>query len=501
MIKLLNKRVWFVLLGIAITPFLFAQKQTVDSEWTLQMCVDHALENNLSVERSLLNMQSSDITLDQSKMARLPTINANGSTGFNWGRSIDPTTNDFITQRIHSIGTSGSANVTLFNGFSMRNTIVQNELAYEASKNDLEKVKNDIIQNVILFYVNVVFNQELYKYAKLQLSSTQEQVTRTQKQKDAGAVASSALLDIQAQMAANEVNVINQENALNLSKLQLKQLLQIPANQPFDVIVPEINMDENLAISVSVDEIYELSLNTMPEINSSKLNVESAEYGIRSARGWLYPRITASVGLSTNYSDAFKLFVRDGTFTQVQFADPEDPTGNTMVDAFEQVKFSDVHGTNFYTPVVTSNGSFETKPFSDQFSDNLSRFASVGISIPIFNGLQSRANVQRAMITKRQAEITELETKNTLRQTIESAHNDVLAAAKSYQSSLKLVEAREEAFRAVQKRNSLNAISKYDYQIAENDLFQAKSDLVRAKYDYIFKLKILDFYQGKTIDF
>lgn len=489
----ISKRSILLAIGMAITPWLFAQQDSGAKQWTLQECVDYALENNLSVERSLLNVQASDINLDQSKMALLPTLNGSSGTSYNWGRSIDLTTYDFTTQRVNIISSGLNSSVTLFNGFAQRNTVTQSRLTHEANKNNLAKAKNDITQNVILFYMNVIFNKELYENAKLQLASTQEQVTRTQKQADAGAAAKSALLDIEAQLAANEVNVVNQENALNLSKLQLMQLLQIQANESFDVIIPDIELQDNEALNTSVAEIYEQSLITMPEIKSADLGVQSAEYGEKVAKGRLYPRLTASAGISTNYSDRADgpRFVRDGG-------------PDVLVDPNPQIGF--VQGTN--EPVLStialtapSGEVVNDYPLMDQYQDNLTKFIGLNLSIPIFNGYSARANVQRAMVSKRQAEITKIETNNTLRQSIETALNDVMAAAKSYQSSVKLVEAREEAFRVVQRRNAVNSISKYDYQIAENDLFRAKSDLLRAKYDYIFKLKILDFYQGKTLDF
>lgn len=483
-----------VILLVNLSIHSMAQDNSA-KQWTLRECIEYALDNNLTVQRSLLNMQTSDITYDQSKMSLLPSVNANGGTGYNWGRSIDPTTNQFITQRINSASAGANASVTLFNGFALRNTINQNKLAFEASQNDLEKSKNDIIQNVVLFYTNVIFNQELLKNAESQLASSDQQLNRAEKQERQGAIAKSSLYDLVAQSASNEVNVINQENQLNLSILQLKQLLQIPASDSFDVLQPDIDLDESIIVeSASVNEIYSISEQNMPEIKSTDLNVKSTEFGLKSAKGGYMPRVTANAGLNTNFSSAAD---RDGRFI---------PDGGNPILVEQNPQIGFVSGTN--TPVLSNDDIYipsgqlvDGYTFSDQFSDNLSKFASVSISIPIFNGYQTRSNVQRALIAKKQAEITSTETRNSLRQRIETAHNDVLAAAKSYNASLKQVQAREEAYRTAQKRHELNAISNIDYQIAENSLFQAKSDLLRAKYDYIFKLKIIDFYQGKTLDF
>lgn len=482
-----------VLLSVNLSLHSMAQGNNA-KQWTLKECIEYALDNNLTVQRSLLTVQSNDINYDQSKMALLPTVNAGVGTGYNWGRSIDPTSNQFITARIQSANASANSSVTLFNGFALRNTINQNKLTFEASQNDLEKSKNDIIQNVILFYTNVIFNQELLKNANSQLASSEEQLKRAEKQEKAGAIAKSGLYDLIAQNATNEVNVINQENQLNLSILQLKQLLQISASESFDVLQPEIDFEESIIIeSPSVDEIYNISEQKMPEIKSTDLKIKSADYQLKSAKGNQLPSITASAGLNTNYSDA-----RDG----VRFI----PDGGApiVVDQNPLIGFVDGSNTSVFSnnPILQPSGEVVNGyGVSDQFSDNLSRFVSVRVSIPIFNGYQARGNVQRALIQKKQAEIGAKETRNTLRQTIETAHNDVLAAAKSYNASLKQVQAQEEAYRIAQKRKEQDAISNVDFVVAENNFFQATSDLLRAKYDYIFKLKIIDFYQGKTLDY
>ncbi len=463
-------------------------------KWTLKECVEYALDNNLTVQRSLLNVQSNDVNYDQSKMALLPNLNAGGSYGYNWGRSIDPTSNQFITARIQSTNANANAQVTLFNGFLLRNSITQNKLAFEASQNDLEKSKNDITQNVILFYMNVIFNQELLNNSRLQLASSDEQLNTAKIQEEQGAIAMSSLYNVMAQRATNDVNVINQENQFNLSVLQLKQLLQIPASESFDVVLPQIDLEDGIVTEpASVEEIYSISVQSMPEIRSTDLGVQSADYSLKASKGNYYPTITASAGLSTNYSDA-----RDGRRFVSDGGDP------ILLETNPEIGF--VSGTN--ASVFSNNPSFapsgefaDSYGLNDQFGDNLSKFLSFGLSIPIFNRYQAKAGVQRALIQKKQAEISAKETRNTLRQAIETSHNDALAAARTYNASLTQVKATEEAYRIAQKRRNQRAISDVDFLLAENNFFQANSDLLRAKYDYIFKLKIIDFYQGNTLDF
>lgn len=480
-----------LLIGILLIAF-GANAQDGD-KWTLQECIDYALENNLNVKRSRLNLESSDIALEQSKLALLPSANANGSYGYSWGRSIDPTTNLFVeNQRIASSNGGINGSVTLFNAFRLQNAIKQNKFAFDANKESLETSKNNVIFNVISFYTNVLFTKELYENAKKQLNSTEQQVDRTKRLVDAGSLPNANLLDLLAQKATNEVNVVNTENSYQIAKIQLKQALQLPPESSIAIEVPELSVEDNPIIEQSAYEIYQIALNEMPQIKSAELNHESAIMGIKVAKSGLYPSLSLSGGLNTRYSDAADVqrFVRDG--------------GDPTIVNNPQIGF--VQGSN--TPVLSvddaiiPSGEFvDGYPFMTQLDDNLSKFVSVNLNIPIFNGFAARANIQRAVIAEDQAIITKEEAKYQLWQTIEQSYYDVLAASKSYNASLKQVEARQESFRVTQRRFDLGAVNFTDYQIAENDLFQAQSDLLRAKYDYIFKLKILDFYQGKPLDF
>jgi outer membrane protein len=413
---------------------------------TLQECVKIALENNLRVKRGIYNLKGAEINLTQSKMAMLPNANAGASFGRNFGRALNPVDNDFVDKNSNAANLQGTSSVTLFNGLRIQNTIRQNNRDFEASGQDLEKAKNDVMLSVVNNYTNVVFNKELYENANYQLKSSQEQLERIVKQVSAGALPMSNQLNQEAQVATNEVNLINQENSLNLSMLQLKQAMQIPGSTSIDVVVPPIEL-EDLVLDQSPDQIYGTAIGTMPEIKSALLRVESAGFALKAAKGSLYPRLSANGSMQTNYSTL-------SPFT-----------------------------------------------FNEQVDNNLYKSLGLNLSIPIFNGLQNRSAVQRAAVSKEVASITKQETENTLRQNIETSYNDALAASKTYSASLKQVQAREEAYRMTKQRFEIGAANYVEFRISENDLFQAKSDLARAKYNFIFRKKLLDFYQGKTIEF
>ncbi len=452
-------------------------------KWSLKECVDVALENNLSVKRSLYGVQNSESLLLQSKAAFLPTLNAGGSYGENFGRAINPVTNLFVTRNSSNINVQGNASWTLFNGLRIQNSFRQNQKDVAASNADLAKAKNDVILNVVTLYINVIGNKELYENAKYQLSSSQQQLDRIKKQVAAGALSISKQLNQDAQVATNEVSVINQENALNLSLLQLKQSMQLPASTPLDVEIPELQ-PQDLVLSLTPEDIYQLALVAMPEIKSANLKVESAAFALKAAKGNYYPRLTFNAFAQSNYSS-----LSDAPRSRANGTVINTPIGFT---ATGDIVYTQTPGTEVY-----SNSYGRT----DQIKDNLFKGLNLQLNIPIFNGLQTRTAVQRSAISKEIANITVKETQNTLRQNIESAYNDANAASKTYSSSLRQVAAQEEAYRINKQLFESGGVNFVEYQVSENDLFRAKSDLTRAKYNFIFKSKVLDFYQGKQIEF
>lgn len=477
-----------LLLAVLLPISLFAQ-DSEKSIFSLDECIALAQEKNLNVQLSELDLESSRIDLFQSKMDRLPNLNFNGGYGYNWGRSIDPTTNDFITQQIEFSSFSGSTSMTLFSGLQLTNSIKRNKLNYQSSQSDLEKTSNDVALDVTTFYLDVIFNKELLQNAQSQLEVTRKQLEQTTKLVEAGSLAISNQLELEAQLASNEVEVVRGENNLNLSLLNLKQLLQMPSSQRFDIEVPQIDIGSDSELLFSAEEVYKDALASQPEIKSAELQVESSLLNMRVARGALYPILTLDGSLRTNFSDAAnrqRTIFGPTTNREVEIGFlADDPT--QRVNAFLDVP-----------TIVDVDPDFT---FREQFDENLSRSLSLNLQIPVFNRWRTRNNMQRAVIGNKQAEINAEQTRNLLRQNIETAHNNAKAALKSYQASSRQVEALERTFKDVENRYNLGVVNFVDYQVASGNLFQARSDLTRAKYDYIFRLKILDFYQGKPLSF
>jgi outer membrane protein len=472
------------LLLVFLFLFLFSSLSAQTSRvLNLQECVQIALENNLQIRRSNYNLQAAEISLMQSRMAMLPSFNVGSGYGKNFGRAINPVTNTFINRNSNTLNLQGAGTLTLFNGFRLSYATKQSLRDYQAGGQDLAKMKNDVTLNVVTLYTNVIFNKELLDNSRFQLESAQEQLGRIKKQVEAGALPKSNELNQEAQVATAEVTLINQENALNLSLLQLKQLLQIPGGEQIDVEIPSINT-EDLVLENSPEQIFGIAKELMPEIKSAMLRVQSAGYGLRSVRGNFYPRLTFTAAAQSNYSS-----ISNTARTTISgFELGSDPIG--LVGPTSQPVYA-------YQPVYTVvSPDYNTR---SQLSDNIFKTFNLQLNIPLFNGLQARAAVQRAVVTKKIAEVTRQESENTLRQSIETAYNDALAASKSYSASMKQVNARNEAYRMTKQRFEIGASNYVEYRISENDLFQAKSDLARAKYNFIFRKKLLDFYQGKSI--
>lgn len=471
------KRILLLFFVVLLSFSSRAQIDTTARKWTLREIIDYAIAHNLTVKRSNYAVETGEINYRQSKAVMLPTLNASGSQGYNWGRNIDPTTNVFTEERIESANISANSSLLLWNGFRLFYSMKQSDVELDALNQDMIKSRNDVILNVITLYLNVVFNKELYSVAQFQLKSSQEQWARTKRLSDAGSVPLGDVLNLDAQVATNEVNVIQQENALNLSLLQLKQALQLPSFTPMDVELPQIDV-ENELVTKSAEEIFEIATMSMPEIKAAELRKKSASYFLRSTKGSLYPRLSLNASYSSVYSDQRTQVDLDGPVT-VQTV-PVGYVGGSLDPVFR-----DVSVPTTYVP-----------SYINQFQDNRGANLGFSLQIPIFNGLQTRSAIQRAAINRDIADINLLETKNSLRQLVETAYNNAQAAIKTYQSTEKQVRARDEAFRMTKQRYGLGGVNFVDYQIAENNLFQAQSDLLRAKYDFIFRKKVLDFYQG-----
>jgi outer membrane protein len=472
-----NLYIVLLLLGLPFSAF----SQNAAKAWTLQDCIEYALKNNIQVKQSELNAELSKAVLLQSEARLLPSLNGNIAHNYNFGRTIDPFTNQFATDRVLSQNFSVSSSLTIFSGLQQINAIRQSKFDYLASRYDVDKMRNDISMNIALAYLQVLYSEELVDVTKAQAEITEAQVERTKKLVEAGSLARGSLLEIQAQLATEELNLANAQNQLDLSYLSLAQLLDLQWTPEFRIVKPDLNIPAETVIASTANDIFNAALSIQPDIKSAEFRMKSSYKGLAVARGGISPRIVFSGSVGTGYSGIAKRLL-----------------GTPAFNGFDTIGVTS-GGDLVMTPSYTA--TFETTPFSDQVNDNFNQSFGVFITIPIFNGLQTKTNISRAKISMQNAEYSLQLAKNQLQKNVQQAYADASAGLKKYFAAQKAVDAMEESFKYTQQRYDVGMVNTIDYNTSKNNLTKAKSDLVQAKYDYVFRTKVLDFYQGKPLSF
>ncbi len=450
------------------------------NNWDLKSCIDYAVKHNIQLKQSEISKSINKNNLDQTKANILPTLNLGASHTYNFGKTIDRFTNTFANTQVLSQNFFVSSNLVLFNGFSQYNNIKANEYNYLSSSENIKKQQNDLALNVANAYLNVIFTDELFIISKNQFDITKEQLERTKKMVDAGALAKTTQLDIEAQLANEEVNVINAENNNKLALLTLMQLMNIDSVNAFNIVKPNIEVSGENLLNKSVDEIYETAVRTMPDVKVSEYSLMSSEKNLAAVRGRRAPTLSLNGSLGTGTSELAKK-VNGYTITGY------DTTAVTTGGDF----------------VLSPRGEVNTSPipFADQFKDNVNKSFGLTLTVPLFNGLQTHTGVKNAKLNLLNAKLNEDLVKQNLYKNIAQAYTSAKGALAKYLANKKSVEASEESFKYADQKFNVGAISAFDYNTAKNRLLNAQSNLLQSKYEYILRLKVLDFYQGKELGF
>ena len=422
--------------------------------WKLEDCIQYAFDNNLIIKQQVIAAEYNSNILKQSKIGLAPDLNAGSSSGISWGRTLDQTTYEFTeNQRIMSLNMNATSSVTVFNGLQQLNTIRQNELNLMASLQDLERYKNDIALAIAAAYLQILFNTELLGIAENQLEITQLQVNRTQKLVEAGSLARGALLEIQALAASEELNVVSAKNLLDISYLNLTQILDLDSVGDFAIEIPEFGDLTGEGIIPTVNSVFNEAVGFLPQIKSAEYQLSGSARGLQIAKGARMPSLNLSTSFSTGYSD---------------IRERRNP----------------------------ATGNMEPYPFPDQLEDNRSTTVSLSIRIPIFNGWMVNTNISNARLSVMNSRLTLETERNNLYKEIQQAYADATAAQKRYISTQQALVSMEESFMYTEQKFEVGLVNAVDYNAEKNRLTTTQSDLLQAKYDYIFKMKILDFYRG-----
>ena len=461
---------------ISLSTFLCSAQV---KQYTLEECVMIALEKNISIQQSELDLEGADIDKADAFGNFLPRINAQSQHIWNNGLSQNITNGliENLTTQFSSFG--GNIGVTLFSGKQNINQLARANLNIISRQYQLEDMKDDISLFVANSYLQVMFNKELEQVQKYQLQLAQQELERTQIRIDAGVQTKAEIYEIEANLAAQEQALVQAENAFLLSRISLAQLLLITDYENFDIATVDYDIPLSQILLEKPKKIYEKALTLRNDVKVGAINIEIAKKDIDLAKGTLLPSLSAFY----NYN------------TRISFSDRFIETGNLIETPIGVVKENgSIVVTQFPEREISGAQSF-----GDQFSQNDGQSYGLSLNIPIFNGMSVKNNIKRRKLNLRRSENLFEQTKLDLENTINQAYNNAEGAYKFYEASKKTLKARREAYIIAEQRFELGVMNSYDFIQAKQKYEISASDNVRAKYDYIFKLKVLEFYFGLQI--
>jgi len=435
--KLINQLIIAVLLLVSVG----AQAQ---ESWDLQKCIDYALENNIQVKQQQLNTNYYENELKQAKYNRLPGLSGSMGGNYAFGRSqlLDGSYENFDNKVLNG---SVDLSMNLWSGFRTNRAVKQADFSLQARLQDLQKAKDDLMLNIAAAYLEILFADELIQVDKDQIAVTKSQVDRTGKLVKAGSLAKGSLLEIEAQLSNEELNLVEAENQQQLAYLNLYQMLELPAEKSFKVEKPYLPVVQANSSVINSMDVFKNAVQVRPEVKSAEFDLEASQAAVSIAKASLYPSLYLGANLNSIYYD-------------------------------------------YYSGSVY-----------DQFKNNVGKSVGLSLSIPIFGRLQARTDINNAKLQVMSSELDVQNTKNVLRKEIETAYTNAVASLKKYMASTKAVESMQEAFRYTEEKFNVGMVNSVEYNQAKNNLTKAQSDLAQAKYEYIFRTKILDFYNGIPI--
>lgn len=472
----MKQMIIFLCLSMACAG-VHAQQQT--SPWTLEECVNYAQEHNLNLALSYLDQRAADTEARRTRHSRWPSLSASSNFGYNFGRTIDPTSNEFITTGLGFNSISVNSGVTLFNYNRINNSIRQAGIDQQVAELNYEQSELDLSLQIANLYLNALLAKENEKIAETQYKNVENQLDRTSRLVRSGAQPKAAEYELRAELAAQRQQWVDAENNAYLALLQLKQALQLEIDAPFDIEAPPTDVNiENTEVK-SVTEIFERSLATQPVYRAAEMNVQSASLDRKIAQAAFFPSLSLGLNVNSNYSTQGRFL--DGTELQTQ-----------RVPAQFQGEMGEL-------TFLTANPIFSTPGWLEQMDNNLGFGFALQLGIPIYSNYNNRANVQQAKIQRLRAERQLDLQEQTIRIDVERAVTDLRAASKSYEASQSAFEAAQIAFENTQKQFDLGSASAFDFFQSQQRLQSAQLQMTVAKYDYIFRQKIVDFYLGNPI--
>lgn len=456
-----------------------------DSSWTLQRCVQYALAHNLSIKQSVLAQRRLELQLQQSRLSQLPNANVTTGYGRSYGRSIDPTTNQFVSGNYDFLNFNGSADVLVFGWFQKRNMIAANKLNAQAATEDLHQLQDDVSLNVATGFLRALLAKEQILVNEHQVGLSAAQLNQTQKFADAGRVPELDVAQLQSQLASDSARLITAVADYESAILDLKALLNLDFQTPFVPVAPRVaDMDVAEIMSHSEEEIFLSAAGRFGAIKSSELKLTAAQKNVAAAQGARWPTLTLGAQWGTNYATTYKEMLGVPTITG------SSPTGS----------FVEVGGNSYpiYQPTFTYQTA--TIPFNNQFANNFRSTYGLNLNIPIFNGWQNQYQLRQARIGVEEQRISQEQTSLQLRQDVYKAYSDARNSLQKFAAAQRAADAANRAYDFASKRYELGFTNAVEYLTIQNNQYAAEAQLASARYDMIFRLQVLNYYLGRQLN-
>ena len=466
---------------LILSAFSFTAKaQQVIS---LQKAVDLTLANNLTIKQAQITEALANEDVKQGKYNQLPSLSANPSAGFNFGRSPVAGQYAYVNQSSFSVSSSASVQVILYQGGQLRNQVLQNKLILDADKTATAKVKNDLLLNVVTDYLTILTDQDLVTAAQQQIDLAKITLDRSQKNFDQGAATLADLSQAKAQLSTAELNLTNAQNQVDLAILILKQYMEMDPKTEITVEKPDISKLTDIKTIYDATDVIKTALSVNPDIKLAELQQATYEQAIKIAKGNYYPVLSLFGNLQSSYSDAVKQ----------RLIGQSDPT---------LVNIGKVQGTGQIVTTIDPTPQpiyAPSYPFTNQFGDNFNQQIGISLQIPIFNRFTARTSVRKAKLNYEYAQLSTQLAKNNLSKTIIQAVLDLEASEKSYQSALQTFNSNKEALNVTKQRYDAGFVNTLDYNTAITNYNKSQNDMIEARYQMIFRSKVIDYYIGNPI--
>lgn len=465
---------------LLLAPYI---SKSQSASWSIQQCINEALQKNVQLNITRRTNDINQVNLTLARSAQYPSLNGNANQGLSFGKSLNPVTYQYVNQSVNTNAFSLTSSMVLFEGYQLVNTIKMDKTLYEAGKMDIETYKNTIILGVASSYLQLLLDNQLIKIAQSAIETDKKQIEITKVMVTAGSVPELNLYQVQSQLAADQLTLTTNQNQLALDRLTLEQLMDRPDSAGFDIDKPVLADPPAHIDSVPSSTIYNQSVEKQPQVKSTEMKLSGANMQIDIAKGAVYPRLTLNGNISTNFSS-----------TRDPLSTPYYTYENGTIGYLQSNPNALVDG-----PIPQLNYNNVNNPFFKQLGNNIGEGFTFSLVVPIFNNYVIRGNVEQAVINRDVAQLNDKYTREQYRKTIEQSYTDYYGGSKQFASAMEALRTETESYNVIQVKYKGGASNASDLVLEQNKYVAAQAQVAQAKYNYIFKQKVLEFYEGKAI--